>query len=130
MPYAIREDVRKLRTIQAESKLCARENIETYDDLSAYRQSIEQHIATLKPQQSTLNNARRRAKYAGQQPDQLTQTQLTQVNTQLQQLRKEVRLCDGIRTRAYSLKAKVDEIAQQPVKEVNKWTHHQRQQSR
>ena len=116
--FALREDLYKLEKINAETKLLCNHKIDTSEQLAAYKSSIEARMATINTERKDLHNKVKRAKRSGGNTEHIT-VEISDLSGQLALLRKEVRLCDGIKARSEEIPKKLHQ-AKQEEKELMK----------
>lgn len=116
--FALREDLYKLEKINAETKLLCNHKIDTFEQLAAYKSSIEARMATITTERKDLRNKVKSAKRSGGNAEHIT-VEISDLSGQLALLRKEVRLCDGIKARSEEIPKKLHQ-AKQEEKELMK----------
>ena len=99
--FLLREDLIKLEAITQEARLLARCHIDTAEQLSSYRSDVEARIGAVTAARKELYRARRSTALKSD-PERLEQVkaQIAAMSRELSDLRKEVRLCDGIADRS------------------------------
>ena len=97
--YLLREDLMKLDQITAQVRLLGREHISTSEQLFSYKSKVEDEIKTLTADRTHLRNEIRKVNI---DDDLLSgkRQQISALSERLKELRKEVRLCDGIAERS------------------------------
>ncbi|WP_418527514.1 relaxase/mobilization nuclease domain-containing protein [Longicatena caecimuris] len=97
--YLLREDLMKLDQITAQVRLLGREHISTSEQLFSYKSKVEDEIKTLTADRTHLRNEIRKVNI---DDDLLSgkKQQISALSERLKELRKEVRLCDGIAGRS------------------------------
>ena len=97
--YLLREDLMKLDQITAQVRLLGREHISTSEQLFSYKSKVEDEIKTLTADRTHLRNEIRKVNI---DDDLLSgkKQQISALSERLKELRKEVRLCDGIAERS------------------------------
>ena len=97
--YLLREDLMKLDQITAQVRLLGREHISTSEQLFSYKSKVENEIKTLTADRTHLRNEIRKVNI---DDDLLSgkRQQISALSERLKELRKEVRLCDGIAERS------------------------------
>ncbi|MDL2225038.1 relaxase/mobilization nuclease domain-containing protein [Eubacteriales bacterium OttesenSCG-928-M02] len=125
--FLLREDIRKLDTITKEARLLSRNRIDTVEQLSSYKESLSADIDTLTADRKRLRNKTRNVG----SPEQLVamKSEIAALTKKLSELRKEVKLCDGIATRSKKMSAKLKTIRQDEVKEKEEQSHEHRRRS-
>ena len=92
--YLLREDIRKLTKRDRMATLLVKNKIETYEQLRAHRDECREMISFL---------CDRRAKLKKQAPTAPAKSELTIIRDKLKTLRRELRLCDDIKTDSRAL---------------------------
>lgn len=97
--YLLREDLMKLDQITAQVRLLGREHISTSEQLFLYKSKVEDEIKSLTADRTHLRNEIRKINI---DDDLLSgkRQQISALSERLKELRKEVRLCDGIAERS------------------------------
>ena len=97
--YLLREDLMKLDQITAQVRLLGREHISTSEQLFSYKSKVEDEIKSLTADRTHLRNEIRKVNI---DDDLLSgkRQQISALSERLKELRKEVRLCDGIAERS------------------------------
>ena len=107
--YLLREDLMKLDEITAQVRLLGREHISTSEQLFSYQHSVEDEIKTLTADRTHLRNEIRKVN-----TDDATlsgcKKQISAISARLKELRKEVRLCNGIAERSGVIKENLEAV--------------------
>ena len=107
--YLLREDLMKLDKITAQIRLLGREHISTSEQLFSYQHSVEDEIKTLTADRTHLRNEIRKVN-----TDDATlsgcKKQISAISARLKELRKEVRLCNGIAQRSGVIKENLEAV--------------------
>ena len=107
--YLLREDLMKLDKITAQIRLLGREHISTSEQLFSYKHSVEDEIKTLTADRTHLRNEIRKVN-----TDDATlsgcKKQISAISARLKELRKEVRLCNGIAQRSGVIKENLEAV--------------------
>ena len=96
----MREDLAKLDRLDAQTRFLARSGIETGEQLSEHRAGAESEIAALSEERRSLNRDIRRLSRAGDESADAIREQRDAISTRLNELRREVSLCDSIAERS------------------------------
>lgn len=107
--FLLREDLRKMDAISAETKLLVRCKIDTAGQLSSYMEQTQESINGLRNQRTKLRNHLRTADEKDRSG---IRTKIAAISKQLGGLRKEVRLCESIAQRSGVLKEKLEKARQ------------------
>lgn len=107
--YLLREDLMKLDQITAQVRLLGREHISTSEQLFSYKSKVEDEIKTLTADRTHLRNEIRKVNI---DDDLLSgkRQQISALSERLKELRKEVRLCDGIAERSGVMRENLDAV--------------------
>ena len=128
VPFALREDMYKLERISAETKLLCVHHIDTEEQLSAYQSSIEARMNTVTAERQSLRN-RARTCHDETQAASLWE-QATTLTGQLSVLRREVKLCEGIRARSQEIPQKLKQAKQEEQKYEQEMMKHEHERGR
>lgn len=110
----IREDLKNMDSLIAQMELLGREHIETTDQLAQYKSGTESKIGILTEYRAELHNAKRRADRHGDSTNAAAiSSQISDITSQLNALRKEVALCSKIEERSAQVKENLEQIKQQ-----------------
>ncbi len=108
--FLLREDIRRLDEIIAQTRLLGEHHIETKEQLSGYRSTKEQELATLYDVRKSIYNKIRRCGDGGWVA--AYKRQITGMTKQISLLRREVRLCAGILSRSDAVREKLQRVKQ------------------
>jgi hypothetical protein len=111
--FLLREDLRHLEEITAQTKLLCRSQITNKEQLFTYQNGIEQEMAALFDSRKALYNRIRRCK--DDEKVTVYKEQIAGLSKQINQLRKEVKLCTGILSRSEEMKRKLLRIQQEEI---------------
>ena len=111
--FLLREDLRHLEEIIAQTKLLCRNQISSKEQLFTYQHGIEQELAALSDARKSLYHRLRRCK-DHEQTAQYKQ-QISELSRKLSLLRKEVKLCMGILSRSEEMKQKLLQVQQEKI---------------
>ncbi len=109
--FLLKEDLIKLDNIIQETRLLAREKIDTGEQLLSYQSGVESQLQTLTAQRKELYRSQRRVEViedAAKLAEVKTQT--TAISKQLQNLRKEIKLCEDIAQRSGIIREKIQAV--------------------
>ncbi len=109
--FLLREDIRYLEQITAQTKLLCTHNIENKEQLFAYQQGVEQEMESLAADRKFLYNMKRRCKDGGQ--IEAYKQQISVLSKRISLLRKEVKLCTGIMDRSAEMKQKLLKVQEE-----------------
>lgn len=97
--YLLRPDLMKLDELTAQTTLLGKHHIGTAEQLFLYQQSVEDRIKELSTERAKLRNEIRKAG-ASEKSISEDKDQISEISGQLKELRKEIKLCDGIAERS------------------------------
>jgi len=113
--FLLREDLRHLEEIIAQTRLLCKNHISSREQFFAYRSTVEQEMRALSAQRKSLYNRIRRCG----DDEQVTtyKEQIAGLTRQISQLRKEVKLCTGILSRSGEMQEKLSRIKQEEIQQ-------------
>jgi len=106
--FLYREDIRKMETISKEARLLCKYRIDTQEQLSSYKDGLASEIGTLTADRKRLRGKARGIKDDGELTN--VKSEITAISKRLSELRKEVKLCDGIAARSGEMKDKIRRV--------------------
>ena len=108
VPIELREDLIKLDSIIAETRLLGRNHIDTAEQLSVYRGKNLDEIELLSDKRQKLRNRLRRCT----DEDEIisVKAKVSDLSSEISKRRREVKLCDNIAVRSGVLKEKLTSI--------------------
>lgn len=124
--FLLREDLRKLDAITAETRLLARNRIDTAEQLFSYRSEIQQKTESLIADRKELYRLSRTvAVKSDEEKIAEVKSQIAAVSKEITLLRKELSLCDGIAARSGIIKEKIKAVREDENKgkEKNDYEH-------
>jgi hypothetical protein len=113
--FLLREDLRHLEEITAQTKLLCKNRISSKEQLFAYRSTVEQEMSALSAQRKSLYNRIRRC--GDEEQATAYKQQIAGLTGQISQLRKEVKLCTGILSRSGEMREKLSRIKQEEIQQ-------------
>lgn len=125
--FLLREDLRRLDAITAETRLLVGNRIDTAEQLFSYRDGMKDKISALTAERKQLYKLQRTAAVKAN-PEKAAEIkeQISAFSKELAALRKEVSLCDGIAERSGVIKEKIKAVRrdeQIKEKEKNDYEH-------
>ncbi|MEN3003332.1 relaxase/mobilization nuclease domain-containing protein [Dehalobacterium formicoaceticum] len=113
--FLLREDIRHMEEITAQTKLLCTHRIENKEQLLTFRNNLEQEMAGLYDTRKSLYSRIRRCK----DDEQMTayKEQIAGLSKKLSLLRKEVKLCAGILSRSEEMKQKLLQVQQEEIQQ-------------
>ena len=105
--YLLKDDLMKMDAITKETRLLCRNHIETAEQLLSYQGSLETEKNELTEQRKELYSQSR--KLSGEEKE-AVKAQISDISKRLGEIRKEVRLCEGIAARSGTLKEKLQTV--------------------
>ncbi len=109
----MREDIRYLDELTAQTKLLCTHRIENKEQLLTYQYGLEQEMESLAVARKSLYNRVRRCKDDGQIA--AYKQQISGLSKKLSLLRKEMKLCTGILSRSAEMKRKLLQVQQEEI---------------
>ena len=113
--FLLREDLRHLEEIIAQTKLLCAHHISSTEQLFTYQSIVEQEMSVLYAERKSLYNRIRRCKDEEQVSE--YKEQITTHSKKLSQFRKEVKLCTGILSRSGEMQEKLSRIKQEEIEQ-------------
>ena len=123
--FLLREDLRKLDDITAETRLLVRNRIDTAEQLFCYRDKVSEKITALTEKRKQLYKAQRTAAVKSD-PEKTAEVkaQITALSKELAALRKEVVLCNSIAERSGVIQEKIKAVREDEQPERKEKTDH------
>lgn len=112
--FFMREDLAKLDQLDAETRLLAKHEISTYEDMTAYQSEVQKQINDLEEKRKGLRNEAR--KHQRQHDPIMAETvkgQVSDISKQLRELRKEMVLCEDITLRSAQTREELEWLLEQ-----------------
>ena len=112
--FLLREDVIKLDKLDAQTRFLGKSKIETLDQLIAYKDRATSEVEALTALRKELRNQLKRLIRQGDMPAADTvKSQITDISSRIQGLRKEVVLCDEIAQRSSKVRENLERLMKQ-----------------
>lgn len=109
--FLLREDLRKLDAITAETRLLVGHRIDTAEQLSSYRDEVTEEISVLSAERKALYKSQRTAAVkADSEKSAEIKDHISALSKELAALRKEVSLCNDIAERSGVIKEKIKAV--------------------
>jgi cell division protein FtsB len=109
--HFLREDLRKLDQLDAQTRFLGENRIETYEDLSSYREKAATEIDSLKTERDSLRNELKRVVRKGDESEiTAVKAKIAEVTAKIQKLRDGAAICDSVEKRAVQLQAEYDSL--------------------
>ena len=109
--FFLREDVTKLKRLDAETRLLGKNHIETITDLTQYQKTVLAEIDSLTAQRQELRKELRRLVRKGNSADiGAAKNKINAISNCLRGLRKEVVLCDDIAQRSGQIRENTERL--------------------
>ena len=123
--FLLREDLRKLDAITAETRLLIGHRIDTAEQLFCYRDKVSEKITALTEKRKQLYKAQRTAAVKSD-PEKTAEVkaQITALSKELAALRKEVVLCNSIAERSGVIQEKIKAVREDEQPERKEKTDH------
>lgn len=113
--YYFKEDLMKIDKISMETRLLARENISTIEQLFSYKESVEKEIDSLVDVRESLRRNVR--KNSDETEISKIKDKISDSTRKIRELRKEITLCDGIAERSKVIDDRLKQIQKDEEKE-------------
>lgn len=110
-PFLLREDLRYLDVITAQTKLLVKNKIETAEQLAEYMSGVEKEIREMSAVHAKLKNEKRHTTIDDTGKAEITD-RLNVISKQLKHHRRELKLCGDILTRSVVIKKKLEQTRQ------------------
>ena len=123
--FLLREDLRKLDAITAETRLLVQNHIDTAEQLFSYQSEVKGRITTLTAERKQLYKLQRTAAVKAD-PEKAAEIkdQISVLSKELAALRKDVSLCDDIAERSGVIKEKIKAVRKDEQPERKERTDH------
>lgn len=105
--YLYREDLMKIDKISAELKLLEEHNIDSYEQLTDFKDNAEAEMKALTEERADLYKVKRRKDTVGEKRTEVL-SRISDINNELKKLRKDVRLCDDISERSKVMEQNIE----------------------
>lgn len=130
--FLLREDLRKLDAIAAETRLLVRNRIDTAEQLFSYRGEVQQKAESLIADRKELYRLSRTAAVKTDKGKTAEiKSRIAAISDELAGLRKELALCDGIAVRSGIIKEKIKTVREdENQRKENRENEHIRRRSR
>lgn len=109
--HFMREDIRKLEQLDAQTIFLTENGIETFKDLEKYRERAKEDILNLQSVRKSLRNELNRVIRRGDEAEVIAvKSRISDIAEQLKKLRKDCAMCDLAEQRASQMQAELDLI--------------------
>ena len=119
--YLLKDDLMKLDTLTKQVTLLGKHQIGTDEQLFSYKQSVESEIKTLTADRTHLRNEIRKVNITDERLSEAKE-KISEISGRLKELRKEVKLCDGIAERSGVMKETLEQVQAEEEKSKRKET--------
>lgn len=111
-PYFLRDELRTMNAVSEQAKFLHKHNIETPQQLEAFKHSAEEQISQLLSERNELTNKKRHIRI---EPERLADIdkRLPEIAHALKSLRKDLRLCDDVADRSEKIVRIQEQLKQQ-----------------
>ncbi len=116
--YLLKDDLMKMDAIAKETRLLCRCHIDTAEQLFSYQGSLETEKNELTEKRKELYSKVRPLKDGEEKT--AVKAQISDISKRLNEIRKEVRLCEGIAARSDTLKEKLQAVRADEEKQERK----------
>lgn len=111
VPYVLREDLRHLDAIDAQTRFLFRHGIDSTDQLDLYRACADERLTQLYTERKALRNEQRRTGIPDERMAEI-RARIVAISEQAKLLRNELKLCDAITKRAFALSKQQEQMKQ------------------
>lgn len=115
MHFLLREDLIKLNTISKETELLCHHRIDTAEQLFSLKEELNAQMEGLVNERDSLRARSRNIRDQGELAS--TKARISELTGRIGELRKELKLCDGIAVRSKVIEQKMETIRQDRLKE-------------
>ena len=117
--FFMREDIRKLDKLDAQTRFLGENHISTYEDLTMYRETAEQRIEKLKADRTWLRNKLKRVARSGS-PSMLQSVKLEikEVSDEISRLERSLETCDSVEQRSAQMQRELTDLKQQTMEQT------------
>ena len=115
----MREDLVKLDRLDAQTRFLAANGIESVEQLAAKQAEITKRMEALTTERQELYSEIRRISRAGKDPAE-QKSMRDEISTQLKELRKDLRLCDGIAERSAQTREELERFLDEQKRDERK----------
>ena len=126
--FALRENLYKLERISTETKLLCTHRIDTAEQLSAYLSSIKACMNDVTSERKSLRSRARSCHNTSLATS--LRAQATELSGQLSVLRREIKMCESIRSRSMEIPQKLELAKQQEQKYEQEMMKHEHERGR
>ncbi|WP_415532790.1 hypothetical protein [Ethanoligenens sp.] len=123
--FLLREDLRYLDQLIAETKLLCARKISDKGQLLSFKSDLEQKLKFLTSDRTTLYNRLRRCKDETHRAE--IKENISSVSKEISTLREEVKLCDGILIRSETMRQKLSEANRMDIESRKEEQQHEQQ---
>ena len=116
LPTSIRADILKMEEISNQAKFLANKKIKTIEELTKYKDNTKLKINKLSADREKLWSRRKKSK-DDKEINEISQ-EILSINNRLENLRKEVDICDEIKARSVTIDKSLTELDIQEDKEI------------
>ena len=117
--YLLRDDLMKLDELTAQTMLLGKNHIGTTEELYIYKQSVEDEIKFLTAERTHLRNEIRKVNITDEKLS-VVKNEILEISIRLKELRKEVKLCEGIAQRSGEIKERLEHVISEKEKQTRK----------
>ena len=117
--YLLKDDLMKLDELTAQTTLLGKHQIGNTGQLFSYKQSVEAEIKTLTADRTHLRNEIRKVNITDERLSEAKE-KISEISGRLKELRKEVKLCDGIAERSGVMKETLEQVQAEEEKSKRK----------
>jgi hypothetical protein len=118
MHFLLREDLIKLDSIIAQSKLLCENRIDTHEQLASYKSLVLEKIKTFTETRHDFKNQLKCLVRSNDEAKEIeVKGQISAISSEIKKLRTACKLCDGISTRSAQMKENLSQEKMDEIKE-------------
>ena len=125
--FLLREDLRYLDQINAETKLLCARKISDKGQLLSFQSDVQQKMKSLAGERTSLYNRLRRCGDETRRAE--IKENISSLSKKISALRKEAKLCDGILARSEPMRQKLAEVRRTEIEQRKEEQQHEQQRS-
>lgn len=115
----MREDIRKLDKLDAQTRFLGENHISTYEDLTMYRETAEQRIEKLKADRTWLRNKLKRVARSGSTSMlQSVKLEIKEVSDEISRLERSLESCDSVEQRSAQMQRELTDLKHQTMEQT------------
>ena len=125
VPFFMREDLRKLTSLDEQTRFLGINKIDTIEDLNHFRSEAKQKLELLgERRKSYRNELKRVTRAADSEGADRVRHSISEISAEMEQIRKSIRLCDKIEIRSVPMAEAFEELSSGQSNEQRKEEQH------